>query len=161
MRSRHFSMILRGTQIELSPATRPLRSQKQRRRRETVAASSDFVTRGEFHETIDVVRGDIRALGVRFERLESYMRGVAEALTMTREQLERKMDEMEARLTVRISVLEEVVQQNSIDIRKNSEDIRKLQLEVAAMRSDLARREKLQELEVRVTSVEERLGIAK
>src|SRR5947209_6480943 len=78
----------------------------------------------------------MRSRGFSVERLESFVRGPAEGLTSTREELERKMDEMEARLSSRISILEEVV-------RQSSEDIRKLQAEVAAMRSQLARRDDL------------------
>jgi predicted nucleic acid-binding Zn-ribbon protein len=107
-----------------------------------------------------VLSDNIRAVGVSVERVESHVRGLAEALTSTREQLERKIDGVEERLSARIAVLEEVVRKNSEDIRRNSEDIQLLQTEVAGMRLQLARREKLDDLDARVTTIEKRLGVS-
>jgi methyl-accepting chemotaxis protein len=170
------------------------------------ASAADELRKEEamnIEENFALVRQDIRSLAVTVERVESHVQMLAEALTMTRESLERKIDEVDARLSARISVLEDVlrtlvidvrqnsedirtlvidVRKNSEDIRKNSEDIRKnsedirknsedirknsedielLRAEVGGMRAQLARREKLDELETRVTTVEARLGITR
>jgi chromosome segregation ATPase len=66
-----------------------------------------------------------RGRDVVLERIESQMQFVVEAVTGLREELVAKIDDLEARLSARISVLEEVVRQNSLDIKKNSEDIKK------------------------------------
>ena len=151
-----------------------------------MAANSDFVTRKELEGHLEklatkadlehafvVLSDNIRAVGASVERVESHVRGLAEALTSTREQLERKIDSLDERLSARITALEDVVRQNSRDIQKNSEDIRKnsedirknsediqqLQLEVADLRRQLVRREKLEELDQRITTIEKRVGI--
>lgn len=66
-----------------------------------------------------------RAHGVLLEQLGSQMNMVLEAVTGFEQRLDARIDATEARLSDRISVLEEVVRQNSRDIQKNSEDIRK------------------------------------
>ena len=106
--------------------------------------------------------------GVILEQLRSQMTLVLEAVTATRTELKTEMGEMEARLSARITLLEQVVRQNSVDIRKNSADIRKnsediceLRAEVARLRHDFDHRseiERLASLEERVLAIETRLG---
>jgi hypothetical protein len=79
----------------------------------------------------------IRALGVVMEDMRSQMALVVEATTATRTELRADMREMRVELSDRISVLEQVVRQNSSDIQKNSADIQK-----------------------KVSTIESRLGIA-
>jgi hypothetical protein len=74
-----------------------------------MSTGSDFVTRKELAAHVAQLSDDIRAVGVSVERVESHVRGLAEALTSTREQLERKIDALEARLSARTSVIEEAV----------------------------------------------------
>jgi hypothetical protein len=65
------------------------------------------------------------------------------------------------RLSQRIRVLEEVVRQNSADIRMNSVDIRDLRDEVARLRYDFDHRPELGKvavLEGRVTALEQRVS---
>jgi methyl-accepting chemotaxis protein len=126
---------------------------------------------------------DARAVGVMFEQIQSQMNVVLEAVTSGLTRLENKIDGVEARLSERISVLEQVVRQNSLDIRKNSEDIRKnsedirknsedirknsdeireLREEVARLRHDFEHRAELTriaDLEGRVAAIERRLGV--
>jgi len=101
---------------------------------------------------------------------------VLEAVTGFERRLDAKIDATEARLSERISVLEEVVRQNSRDILKNSEDIRKnsddirknsadiraLRDEVAGLRHDFDHRQELGRIDVlesRVSAIESRLAI--
>ena len=110
-----------------------------------------------------------RAHGVLLEQLGSQMNVVLEAVTGFERRLDAKIDASEARLSDRISVLEEVVRQNSRDIQKNSEDIRRhsaeirsLRDEVAGLRHDFDHRQELgrvDALEVRVSAIESRLGV--
>ncbi len=85
------------------------------------------------------------------------MQFVIEAVTGMREDFDTKLTALEARLSDRIRILEDVV-------RKNSEDIRQLRLEVAGLRRDFERREEpeqLQALEERVYQVEQKVGIVR
>src|ERR1700722_16766318 len=117
-----------------------------------------------------------RAHGVLLEQLGSRMNMVLEAVTGFERRLDAKIDATEARLSERISVLEEVVRQNSRDILKNSEDIRKnsddirknsadiraLRDEVAGLRHDFDHRQELGRIDVlesRVSAIESRLAI--
>ena len=110
-----------------------------------------------------------RAHGVLLEQLGSQMNVVLEAVTGFERRLDAKIDASEARLSDRISVLEEVVRQNSRDIQKNSEDsrrhsaeIRSRRDEVAGLRHDFDHRQELgrvDALEVRVSAIESRLGV--
>jgi hypothetical protein len=117
-----------------------------------------------------------RAHGVLLEQLGSQMNVVLEAVTGFEQRLDAKLDASEARLSDRISVLEEVVRQNSrdiqknsADIQKNSEDIRKQSVdirslgdEVAGLRHDFDHRQELgrvDALEVRVSAIESRLAV--
>jgi hypothetical protein len=102
-----------------------------------------------------------RGRDVVLERIESQMQFVVEAVTGLREELVR--GNAEARLSSRISVLEEVVREDSLHIKKNSEDIRVLREEVAQLRRDFEHRAELARmsaLEERVARVEQKLGIA-
>ncbi len=132
----------------------------------------------------DSTAESIRAFGVVLERVESQMSAVLEAVATTRHELNAKLDASEARLSERISVLEQVVRQNSVDIRKNSEDIlvlrgevsdlrgevsdlrgevSDLRAEVARLRHDFDHREergRMDALEARVAALETRLGVA-
>jgi archaellum component FlaC len=119
----------------------------------------------------------LRARDVLLEHIESQMQVVVEAVSGIRERLDTKLNELEARLSQRIEILEQVVRQNSEDIRKNSEDIRKnsedirknsedieaLRAEVAQLRRDFehrAERARMDSIEARVTRIEEKLGMA-
>ena len=131
-----------------------------------------FASKKDLHTAIDSVRdelrGEIRGVGAKVEQLESVVRGLAEGLVATREQLERRIDSVDERLSGRIGVVEEVVRQNSTDIRRmsaliqvESGDVAELKRDVREMRDQLARREKLDELETRVGEVERRVGIGR
>jgi len=96
------------------------------------------------------------------ERIESQMSAVVEAVTTSTQRLDAKIDAMGAQLSERISVLEQVVRQNSVDIRKNSEEIVALRNEVARLRHDFDHREergRVDALEARVAALETRLGV--
>lgn len=111
-----------------------------------------------------------RARDVLLERIESQMQVVVESVMTLSAQLDVKLTALESRLAERISTLEQVVRQNSLDIRKNSDEIRKnsddiraVQIEVAQLRRDFDRRGELARmsaLEERVARVEAKLGIA-
>jgi hypothetical protein len=118
-----------------------------------------------------------RAHDVVLQRIESQMQVVVEAVVGMQQQLDTRLTALESRLSDRISILEQVVRQNSEDIRKNSdeirknsddirknsEDIRELREEVALVRRDFERREELarvRTLEERVARMEAKLGIA-
>ncbi len=73
------------------------------------------------------------AQNVILERIEAQQRVVIDAVTMTREALERKLDDVGRRLSGKIDVLEFAVRKNSADIQtltvkveKNSADIQHL-----------------------------------
>lgn len=122
------------------------------------------------------MRESVRAMGVLYEQLGSQMTNVAEAVTTFRSELRGDVSALEARLAGRISVLEEVVRENSAEVRKNSiatqensaaiqqssAAIRTLREEVAGLRGDFERRAEIGRvgaLEARVTAIETRLGI--
>lgn len=110
-----------------------------------------------------------RAFTVVLERIESQMATVIEAVTSSWQRLDAKIDGLEARLSERISVLEQVVRQNSLDIQKNSEDIRRNSEDIIALRNEVARlrhdfehreeRGRMDALELRVAALEARLGV--
>ncbi len=105
----------------------------------------------------------MRGRDVVLERIESQMQVVLEAVTGLGGRLEAGLAGLEARLSERIVVLEQVVRQNSADIQRNSADIRSLREEVAQLRRDFDRRAELARvsaLEERVARVEAKLGIA-
>src|SRR5690242_18406476 len=85
----------------------------------------------------EAMHAAIRAQSVLVEDLQSKIELVLEAVTGSRESLERSMHELEARLSARIDVLERVVRQNSEDIRKNSEDIRKNSADIQKNSEDI------------------------
>ena len=102
-----------------------------------------------------------RAQHVLLEQIHSQMNVVVEAVTGLRDEFKSELAATEARLSERISVLEQVVRQNSEDIRKNSEDIRDLREELARLRHDFDHRselDRLESLEDRVAALEARLG---
>jgi hypothetical protein len=78
----------------------------------------------------------IRAQSMMFERLESHVQGLAEAMTSMGERLEARVGEAESRMIARSVVVEEAVRELSARIGIGS-------------------------LEARVAVVEKRLGIAK
>jgi hypothetical protein len=121
---------------------------------------------------------EARAMGVLHEQMQSQMQVVVEGVHSMHGELRSlgvKVDALlEERLGERISALEQVVRQNSLDIRRNSEDIRKnsediarmssqlaaLQSEVASLRHDFDTRHdrsEVQALERRVSAIEARL----
>ena len=96
-----------------------------------------------------------RAQNVLLEQLRSQMDGVLEAVTGSRAHLEAKMETLEKGLSERIRMLEEVV-------RQNSKDIRDLRDEVARLRYDFDHRAELGRvaaLEGRVAALEKRVGV--
>jgi predicted RNase H-like nuclease (RuvC/YqgF family) len=111
----------------------------------------------------------IRGFGVVLERIESQMTAVLEAVTSSSERLDARIDLLEARLSQRISALEDVVRQHSQRIsaledvvRQHSERISSLENEVARLRHDFDHREergRMEALEVRVAALEARLGL--
>jgi hypothetical protein len=119
---------------------------------------------------LDAVEETLHVHGVMLQQIQSQLQFVAEAVTGLSQKLDTKIDELEARLTARITLLEEVVRQNSRDIRKNSEDIRKnsedirvAREEIAQLRRDFERRSELarvEALEQRLARVEAKLGLA-
>ena len=105
----------------------------------------------------------VRGFGVVLERIEAQMGMVLEAVTSSSQRLDAKIDAPEARLSQRISDLEQVLRRNSEDIRQNSGDIRDLRDELARLRHDFDHREergRMDALEARVTALEVRLGVA-
>jgi hypothetical protein len=61
-----------------------------------------------------------RAQNVILEQIQSQMRLVVESTLATREELGAQIADLKADLSLRISVLEEAVRQNSADIREHS-----------------------------------------
>jgi len=97
----------------------------------------------------------MRGMGVVLERIDSKVGFLAEALTSKSEELKVEIRAVEVRLSQRISVLEEVVRQNSTDIGL-------LRSEVAELRARFEQRDvRHDELEKRVSEVEKRLGVLK
>lgn len=97
------------------------------------------------------------------EQLEGQIGAVVDALEATERRLNRRIDDLEARLTGRLEMLELAVKMLSDQVRKNSSDIERLVLEVAQVRESLhahATREELLKLEARVEELEARAGIA-
>jgi predicted RNase H-like nuclease (RuvC/YqgF family) len=112
----------------------------------------------------------IRGFGVVLERVESQMAAVLEAVTSSSERLDARIDTLEARLSERISALEQVVRAHSERIsaleqvvRAHSERISALENEVARLRHDFDHRDergRMDALELRVAALETRLGVA-
>jgi predicted RNase H-like nuclease (RuvC/YqgF family) len=117
-----------------------------------------------------------RAHGVVLEEIRSQMNAVLEAVQGSEQRLERKIDSLDAHLSQRISVLEQVVRQNTEDIRtlrgEMTElrgevaglraEVHELRDEVARLRHDFDHREgsgRDAALEARVAVIEARLGI--
>lgn len=100
----------------------------------TAVANADagpYVTRAEFLDTRDMLlashanlkaslEGDLRAIGVVVERIDANVRGLAEALVSTREELITNINDVERRLSERISMLEIVVREHSEQLRQQS-----------------------------------------
>ena len=146
-----------------------------------------LVTKTDLHAAVDGLRtelkDDIRALGVVIERVDTNVRLLAESMTGMRTELKNDLAELEARLSVRITRLEDAVRTNSRDIRDLKTDVAVLKTdvamlktdvtalktdmsdlrqEVAELRRDFERRDatRLTALEARVTELEKRTGIA-
>ena len=83
-------------------------------------------------------KADIRALGVVIERVDTNVRLLAEAMTGMRTELKNDMAELEARLSVRITRLEDAVRTNSRDIRDLKTDVAALKTDVATLKTDVA-----------------------
>jgi polyhydroxyalkanoate synthesis regulator phasin len=89
------------------------------------------------------------------ERIESQMGVVLEAVNSSAQSLDAKIDALDARLSERISRLEDAVRQNSADIEA-------LRSAVARLRHDFDHREgrgRIDALEARVAVLEGRLGL--
>jgi predicted phage tail protein len=103
-----------------------------------------------------------RATNVLLESLERQMKAVLEAVNTNGSTLRTEIRELEARLSARITVLEEVVREHSRSLREQSEEIRALRRDLNAFRHDFDHREevpRLKALEARVAIVEQRLGV--
>jgi DNA repair exonuclease SbcCD ATPase subunit len=127
-----------------------------------VATKKKAASRGA-RATASAVEAALRARDIVLERIESQMQVVVEAVTGMRVDIDAKLTALEARLSERIGVLEQVVRKNSEDIRKNSEDLQRVRAEVVELRRDFDRRSELARLgalEDRVARVEAKLGIA-
>jgi len=97
------------------------------------------------------------------EQLQGQIGAVVDALEASERRLNRRIDDLEARLTGRIEMLELAVKMLSDQVQKNSHDIERLAAEVAQVRAHLdahATREELLKLEARVEELEVRAGIA-
>ena len=81
---------------------------------------------------------DARAMHVLLERLQSDMTVVVEAVTGWRAELKAEIAGSEARLTARITILEEVVRQNSADIRDLRHEVAGLRRDVDALKESVA-----------------------
>jgi hypothetical protein len=118
----------------------------------------------------------IRGFGVVLERIESQMAAVLEAVTSSSDRLDTRIDTLEARLSRRISALEDVVRQHSERVsaleqvvREHSKRIGGLENEVVSLKNEVARlrhdfdhreeRGRMEALEVRVAALEARLGL--
>jgi predicted nucleic acid-binding Zn-ribbon protein len=103
------------------------------------------------------------------EQLGSQMTLVLEAVTSSKTELEASIRALDARLSQRITVLEEAVRQLAADLRATREDLAEVRQEVAELREEVAglrrdfdqreERGRLSALEVRVAAIEARLGI--
>ena len=155
-----------------------------------------YVTRAEFLDTRDMLlashanlkaslEGDLRAIGVVVERIDANVRGLAEALVSTREELITNINDVERRLSERISMLESVVREHSEQLRQQSallrehseqlrqqseqlhqqsEEIRSLRVAVEGLRHDFDHRSEKAELaalERRVSALEARVSSRK
>ncbi len=96
------------------------------------------------------------------ERMEEQNRAVMEAVLLTRESLNRRMDDMEQRMTSEFDVVKFAIRKNSEDIqrlneavRKNSEDIQQLNESVGRVEDALdtkADAARVDELEQRISA---------
>src|SRR5277367_3159191 len=98
---------------------------------------------------------EVRHGGVLLERLSSKVDAIVEGIGALTDHVTRTAGDLEARLSARIQLLEEVVRQNSVDIRQNtagirqntadiqqsSADIQSLRREIAGLRHDFDHRE--------------------
>ena len=108
----------------------------------------------------EALEAQIRAEGVRRERMDSKLDAVIELLGTVASKTDLK--ELDERLSERVSRLESVAWESSRDIRKNGEDIRLLRNEVAQLRLSFDRRDlRGDELERRIAEIEKRLRIAR
>jgi methyl-accepting chemotaxis protein len=83
-----------------------------------------YVTHEELHAVRDELKGDIRGVGALVERLESKIEILAEGMVAMRDGWRTELRSTEERLSERMTIIEEVVRQNSTDIRENREAIR-------------------------------------
>jgi len=100
---------------------------------------------------------------VMVEQLQGQIGAVVDALEANERHLNRRMDDLEGRLTRRIEVLEVSMKLVSDDVRKNSNGLERLAIEIAQMRESLrapATREELLKLEARVEELETRAGVS-
>ena len=145
-------------------------------RRSTARKTTDPSKQPQKTKFASVVEAE-RAFGLVLEDIRSQMKVVVESVTASTATLRSDMTALEARLDQRITVLEQVVRELVIEVRKNSEDIRKnseairknsddiraVRQEVARLRHDFDHREergRVGALEIRVAAIEAHLGIS-
>jgi methylthioribose-1-phosphate isomerase len=114
-------------------------------------------------DVLDEVRGNqeqLRGHGVLLEDIRSQNRATIEALQVTRDALEEKIDQVDRNSQARDAVLEAAVRQNSKDIHKNSEDIRQNGVDILKNSDDIrlltTRVDALGPLDQRVSALERR-----
>ncbi len=91
------------------------------------------------------LHADLRAVGVVLERVDGNVRGLAEGMVSMREELSAKIDDLERRLSERISVLESAV-------REHAAELRTLRAAVEGLRRDLEQRPDRAELSSHASS---------
>ncbi|SRR5260221_4876581 len=115
---------------------------------------NDYATKAQ----LESVRDEIREIGVIVERTEAKVSFLAEALVSTRDELKRDIADVRSDLGGQIGILEEVVRENSRDIRQNSTDICALRDEVRELRLRHDRRDgDMQELQRSVSALRRRI----
>ena len=106
---------------------------------------------------------------ILLEEMREQNHATIEAVFSSEQRTNRRLEEIELKLTRRLDVLEVAVRMNSDEIRKNSEDIKKnsedierMSREIREMRGMLERKADhaaLVALEQRVSALEKRVGL--
>ncbi len=116
------------------------------------------VLRSELNDVRGELKDEIRSVGMMVERLESKVVAFGEGASSKHEELRRDMHAMEQRLGERISTLESVVRGHSGEIRTLQTDVRSMHEEVGELRRRFDQRDRLDEIEQRVSVLEKRIS---